>query len=75
MRILALADIHGNSKDIPALAKAAKTCDAVVLAGDITNFGGRENALSVLSRGWTKPSVSRAPISPENLSKLEITFL
>ena len=49
MRILALADIHGNSKEIPALAKAAKTCDAIVLAGDITNFGGRENALSVLS--------------------------
>lgn len=49
MRILALADIHGHTKNIPALAEAAAACDAIVLAGDITDFGGREQAESVLS--------------------------
>lgn len=49
MKILALADIHGNSKDIPALAEAAKACDAIVLAGDITDFGSRQQAQAVLA--------------------------
>lgn len=49
MRILALSDIHGNVKDIPGLAKEAAKCDAIVLAGDITDFGPREQAQSVLT--------------------------
>jgi hypothetical protein len=49
MRILALADIHGNGKDIPTLADVAAACDVIVMAGDITDFGGTEQAESVLS--------------------------
>ena len=49
MRLLALADIHGDTNRIPLLANAAKGCDAVVLAGDITDFGGTDQARSVLS--------------------------
>ncbi|MHC4783238.1 MAG: metallophosphoesterase family protein [Planctomycetota bacterium] len=49
MRLLALADIHGYVKNIPLLANAAKDCDAVVLAGDITDFGTAEKARSILS--------------------------
>ena len=49
MRLLALADIHGYVKNIPLLANAAKGCDAIVLAGDITDFGGADQARSVLS--------------------------
>ena len=49
MRLLALADIHGYVKHIPLLADAAKDCDAVVLAGDITEFGTDDQARSVLS--------------------------
>jgi Icc-related predicted phosphoesterase len=49
MRILALADIHGHTKNIPALAKAADACDVIVLAGDITDFGSREQAQAVLA--------------------------
>ena len=49
MRLLALADIHGYVKNIPLLANAAKDCDAVVLAGDITDFGTADKARSILS--------------------------
>jgi len=49
MRILALADIHGHIKKIPLLADAAKECDVILLAGDITDFGSREQARSVLA--------------------------
>ncbi|MEN8126932.1 MAG: metallophosphoesterase family protein [Planctomycetota bacterium] len=49
MKLLALADIHGYTKQIPLLADAVKDCDAVVLAGDITDFGGSEQACVVLS--------------------------
>jgi Icc-related predicted phosphoesterase len=49
MKILALADIHGCVSQIPLLAKPARLCDAIVLAGDVTDFGGPEQAQSVLS--------------------------
>ena len=39
MRLLILADIHGDVKRIPELIDEASKSDAVVLAGDITNFG------------------------------------
>ncbi len=49
MKLLALADIHSHIKKIPLLANAAKDCDAIVLAGDITDFGGADQARSILS--------------------------
>ena len=49
MKILALADIHGQIQTIPRLSNAARDCDAIVLAGDITDFGGPDQAVSVLS--------------------------
>ena len=49
IRILALSDIHGNIKDIAALADVAQACDAIVLGGDITDFGGTEQAMAVLT--------------------------
>ncbi len=49
MKLLALSDIHGHTKKIPLLADAAKDCDAVILAGDITDFGGTDQALLVFS--------------------------
>jgi Icc-related predicted phosphoesterase len=49
MRLLALADIHGCIKHIPLLENTATNCDAIVVAGDITDFGGTDQARSVLS--------------------------
>lgn len=49
MRLLLLADIHGHIKAMPRLSAEADRCDAVVLAGDITNFGGPEQLVPVLA--------------------------
>ena len=49
IKLLALADIHGAVHNIPLIAEAIVDCDAVVLAGDITDFGGRRQAEAVLS--------------------------
>lgn len=48
MRLLILADIHGGTKAIGTLSEAADGCDAVILAGDITNFGGRAELAAVI---------------------------
>ncbi|MHC4551403.1 MAG: metallophosphoesterase family protein [Planctomycetota bacterium] len=49
IKLLALADIHGAVRNIPLIAEVVADCDAVVLAGDITNFGGAEAATEVLA--------------------------
>ncbi len=49
IKLLALADIHGAVGNISLVADVIADCDAVVLAGDITNFGGTDQALAVLS--------------------------
>ena len=57
MKLMALADIHGHVKVIPLLADAARDCDVIVLAGDMTDFGDSERAVSVLTalKGLGKP--------------------
>ncbi len=44
MRILAIADPHGNYSSIQALLEKAGNIDTVMIAGDITNFGPDEKA-------------------------------
>ena len=42
MIIVALSDIHSNTRHIPAIADEISAADAVVISGDITNFGNRK---------------------------------
>ncbi|MCI0498091.1 MAG: metallophosphoesterase family protein [Planctomycetales bacterium] len=49
MKLLVLADIHGRIQRIPSLAQKVQDCDVIVLAGDITHFGGRQEAFEALS--------------------------
>lgn len=48
MKILALADIHGRLDNIHLLAPVAADCHVIAVAGDITDFGGPEQADAVL---------------------------
>lgn len=48
MNILALADIHGNDRYLPQITGPLKEADLVLLAGDITNFGGRDEVRRVI---------------------------
>lgn len=49
MKILALSDTHGYAEQIDRLVDVAPACDVILLAGDITDFGGRRQALSIFS--------------------------
>lgn len=49
MKLLILADIHGCGKAIRSLTEAADGCDAVILAGDITNFGSAAELEPILA--------------------------
>ncbi len=48
MLILAISDIHGDIASIERMSSALAGADLVLVSGDITNFGGRGQASSVL---------------------------
>ncbi|WP_440951748.1 metallophosphoesterase family protein [Methanococcoides sp. FTZ1] len=49
MRILALADVHGDHSHIESLLEMAGNIDLVVISGDLTQFGPASEAETVLS--------------------------
>ena len=49
MTLLCLADIHGQSAGLDELLSGPDRADAVIVAGDITHLGGREEAAHVLA--------------------------
>lgn len=49
MRIIALADIHGRTAIPTDVINNISAADLVVIAGDITNFGGYENAHKIIT--------------------------
>ncbi len=48
MTIAVLADLHGSATHFTAAAGDIKAADILVLAGDLTNFGGRREAQSIV---------------------------
>ncbi len=48
MKLLALSDFHGDYSRVRAILEKAGDFDAVLIAGDITNFGPDEDALELL---------------------------
>jgi hypothetical protein len=48
MKILVVSDIHGNHADIKKLAAESRGVQLMIAAGDLTHFGGREDAETVL---------------------------
>lgn len=48
MKLLALSDLHGDYSFVNSILDKAGVIDAVLIAGDITNFGPDEKALDLL---------------------------
>ncbi len=48
MKIVIITDIHGNTSPIGKFGKALSEADLVIIAGDITNFGGEKEARKVI---------------------------
>jgi Icc-related predicted phosphoesterase len=70
MRIFAIADPHGNYSSIKALLEKAGNVDAVLIAGDITNFGPSEKASELI--GMFGHKVMAVPGNCDPLSIMEI---
>jgi uncharacterized protein len=49
MKLLCLSDIHGEAAGITEILPDATGVDAIIVAGDITHLGGREEAEKVLA--------------------------
>jgi Icc-related predicted phosphoesterase len=49
MKLLALSDFHGNYSHVESIRGRAGHFDAVLIAGDITDFGPDEHALELLN--------------------------
>jgi Icc-related predicted phosphoesterase len=48
MKIIDIVDIHGNIKPIDSIGDVLASADLVIIAGDLTNFGGVDEARIVL---------------------------
>lgn len=48
MKLILLADMHGDTRNMPKIAEAAADADGIIIAGDITNFGRQEDMLKIL---------------------------
>jgi len=49
VRLLVLADIHAKTASLASIAEELAAADAVLAAGDITHFSGREAMLAVIN--------------------------
>lgn len=70
MRILAIADPHGNYSSIQALLDKAGKVDAVMIAGDITNFGPDEKANELID--MFEQTVMAVPGNCDHTTILEV---
>ena len=50
MKIIALADIHANLNYLPDIRDELSSVDLVLIAGDITHFGDKTQARTILSK-------------------------
>ncbi|MBI4344425.1 MAG: metallophosphoesterase [Euryarchaeota archaeon] len=48
MRLLCISDIHGSLESLPRVKGELEGADLIVLAGDITNFGGRQEVEGIV---------------------------
>ncbi len=70
MKLLTLSDLHSNYSYVKAISKQAGDFDAVLIAGDITNFGPDERALELF--GMFDEPVLAVPGNCDNPSILKI---
>lgn len=70
MKLLALSDLHGDYSFVNSILDKAGVIDAVLIAGDITNFGPDEKALELF--GMFNVPVLAVPGNCDNPTILKI---
>jgi Icc-related predicted phosphoesterase len=49
MKIVSFGDVHMATRNLERMGEVMRDCDLVIVSGDLTNFGGVEDAKKVLS--------------------------
>jgi Icc-related predicted phosphoesterase len=49
MIVINIADIHGNAKPIAEMSEILSSADLILLSGDITHFGGNNQAAQIIN--------------------------
>ncbi len=69
MKIVSISDVHMATRNLARMSEVMRDTDLVIIAGDLTNFGGVDDARTVLNavRAWCKNVLA----VPGNLDKAE----
>src|SRR5258707_11310443 len=49
MKIISFGDVHMATRNLDRMGEVMRDCDLVILSGDLTNFGGIDDARKVIT--------------------------
>jgi putative phosphoesterase len=75
MRILAFSDIHGSYKKVEEILSKESSCDALIIAGDLTTVGSPQEAEMAIRQFRRHGKPLFAVAGNMDLPELEATFL
>ncbi len=70
MKIISFGDVHMATRNLERMGEVMRDCDLVIVSGDLTNFGGPDDARKVLTD--VRRSCSSVLAVPGNLDRLEV---
>ncbi len=70
MKIISFGDVHMATRNLDRMGEAMRDCDLVIVSGDLTNFGGVDDARKVLTD--VRRACSSVLAVPGNLDRLEV---
>jgi uncharacterized protein len=70
MKIVSFGDVHMATRNLDRMGEVMRDCDLVILSGDLTNFGGVDDARKVLTD--VRRACSHVLAVPGNLDQLEV---
>ena len=70
MKIVSFGDVHMATRNLERMGEVMRDCDLVIVSGDLTNFGGPDDARKVLTD--VRRACSAVLAVPGNLDRLEV---
>jgi Icc-related predicted phosphoesterase len=58
MKIVSISDVHMATRNLGRMSEVWRECDLAIIAGDLTNFGGVDDARKVLDDVRDRPNFS-----------------
>jgi len=70
MKIVSISDVHMATRNLARMGEVMRDTDLVIIAGDLTNFGGAEDASTVIDA--VRSCCDRVLAVPGNLDQAEV---